>query len=177
MIKKIGIILLIMTLTLPAHAQSLVYRKLSIDSLDPFTEAQLEAQLTAVSNLIVSTEIDTFSKLDALVADKTLVNQSDGAVWTGTHDFGGAVLEVPNSATLPGTCAVGDIYMYTAGASGQQIYACESANNWVLQGDGGGSGAGSCWELDASSDLMPVASACTDTLWEQDANGDLMPKT
>jgi len=40
--------------------------------------------------------IDTFSELDSIVADKALVNKADGAVWLGTHDFGGATLEIDN---------------------------------------------------------------------------------
>lgn len=47
------------------------------------------------------------------------------------------ILNIPNSATLPLTCTVGDSYMYTTGPSGQQYYLCESPNNWVLQGGGG----------------------------------------
>jgi hypothetical protein len=61
--------------------------------------------------------------------------------WTGSHDFGGATLEIPNSASLPGTCTVGMVYMDTDATSGQRIYACEATNSWVLQG-GGGSGSG-----------------------------------
>lgn len=45
-----------------------------ITETELITEAQLETQLTDTSNVIVSTEIDTFSELDAIVADKTLVN-------------------------------------------------------------------------------------------------------
>lgn len=44
----------------------------------------------------------------------------------------------PHSDTLPATCSVGDIYQDTDATSGSQWYACESANNWVLQGGGGG---------------------------------------
>ncbi len=51
-----------------------------------------------------------------------------------------ASLSIPNSATLPGTCSVGEIYMDTDATSGQRIYACESSNTWVLQGGGGGGG-------------------------------------
>lgn len=60
--------------------------------------------------------------------------------WTGNHDIITTTLEIPNSTTLPATCAVGQVYMDTDATSGQRIHACESANTWVLQGDGGGSG-------------------------------------
>jgi hypothetical protein len=44
---------------------------------------------------------------------------------------------IANSTSLPGTCAVGDIYMDTNATSGQRLYLCESTNTWALQGDGG----------------------------------------
>lgn len=55
-------------------------------------------------------------------------------------DLGGKTLEIPNSTSLPGTCNVGEIYMDTDATSGQRLYACQSANTWALQGDGGGGG-------------------------------------
>lgn len=57
-------------------------------------------------------------------------------------DLGAGILEIPNSTSLPGTCSVGQIYADTDATSGQRIYLCESANTWVLQGDGGGGGGG-----------------------------------
>lgn len=63
------------------------------------TEAEFETAMDA-TNFIVSTEIDTFSELDAIVADKDLVNKADGAVWLGVHDFGGATsMEIPQNKT------------------------------------------------------------------------------
>ncbi len=48
---------------------------------------------------LASTAIDTFAELDAIVADKALVNKADGAVWLGVHDFGGATsVEIPHTA-------------------------------------------------------------------------------
>jgi hypothetical protein len=49
-------------------------------------------------------------------------------------------VRIPNSTTLPATCATGDMYMDTDTTSGQRFFLCESANTWVRQGDGGGSG-------------------------------------
>lgn len=51
-----------------------------------------------------------------------------------------SALRVPNSTTLPGTCTVGDAYMDTDATSGLRFYLCESADNWVPQGSGGGGG-------------------------------------
>lgn len=42
--------------------------------------------------------IDTFAELDAIVADKTLVNTDDGGTWSGNQDFGGADLEIPQAS-------------------------------------------------------------------------------
>ena len=50
------------------------------------------------SKVIDDDQIDTFAELDAIVVDKDLVNKADGADWLGTHDYGGAFLELPNSA-------------------------------------------------------------------------------
>jgi hypothetical protein len=47
-------------------------------------------------------------------------------------------LRVPNSDTLPGSCAVGEVFLDTNATSGQRWYACESGV-FVLQG---GTGAG-----------------------------------
>jgi hypothetical protein len=59
---------------------------------------------------LASTAIDTFAELDAIVADKVLVNTTDGATWTGVHDFGGATsLEVPNTAGDVTVDAAGEV--------------------------------------------------------------------
>ena len=101
------------------------------------TEAEMETQLTDVTNIIVSTEIDTFSEIDTLVADKSLVNIEDNFAITGDYDLGGGTFQIPNSNTLPGTCETGDAYMDTDATTGQRHYLCESADTWVLQGAAG----------------------------------------
>lgn len=70
----------------------------------------------------------------------TYVND-DGDTYTGFHDFGGATRQIPNGATPPASCAVGDEWMDTDATSGQRHLLCESANTWVVQGDGGGGGS------------------------------------
>lgn len=74
--------------------------------------------------------------------------ESMNFVSTGGWDHGGGTLEVPNSTSLPGTCTVGQVYMDTDATTGQRIYACESANTWALQGDGGGAGGGAPTTVD-----------------------------
>lgn len=58
-------------------------------------------------------------------------------------DLSSKTLRLPSSTSLPGTCGVGDSYMDTNATTGQRFYLCESANTWVLQGDGGGGGSSS----------------------------------
>jgi len=76
------------------------------------------------------------------------VTNGDGVAGNPTLDLSATVnlaskiLRLPSSTSLPGTCSVGDIYMDTDATSGRRIYACESANTWALQGDGGSAGIG-----------------------------------
>lgn len=50
---------------------------------------------------------------------------------------------MPHGTSLPATCNTGDFYQKTNATTGQQIYSCESANSWVLQGGGSSSGGSS----------------------------------
>lgn len=58
-----------------------------------------------------------------------------------TLDLSGKAVIIPSSASLPGTCSTGQLYADTDATSGQRLYLCQSANTWVLQGDGGGGGS------------------------------------
>jgi len=63
------------------------------------SEAEIGRLDGLTSAIIDDDKIDTFSELDTIVTDKALVNKADGAVWTGTHDFGGATaVEIENTA-------------------------------------------------------------------------------
>lgn len=57
----------------------------------------------------------------------------------------GTPVRIRSGNTLPSSCVSGppktDIFIDTNATSGQRIYVCESGS-WVLQGDGGGGGAG-----------------------------------
>ena len=52
----------------------------------------------------------------------------------------GKTVRIPNSTTLPATCAVGDEYMDTDATSGARFYLCESTNTWIAQGTSTGIG-------------------------------------
>jgi len=74
-----------------------IYGMASGATIDIDTIAEVETAIGG-TNIIINTEIDTFSELDTLVADKALVNKADGAVWLGNHDYGGADLELPQAS-------------------------------------------------------------------------------
>lgn len=89
------------------------------------------------------TEWDTAAEINSATTDDDFVTLTGAATLssgtktlTAKLDAGGGTIEVPNSTTLPATCAVGDLYMDTDATSGQRLYLCESANTWVVQGDG-----------------------------------------
>jgi len=107
-----------------------------------------QADWNTFNGKLASADINTFSELDAIVADKALVNKADGAVWLGEHDFGGAGIEVENNTSVPGSCTVGQIFMDTDATSGQQLYGCESGS-FVQQG---GSGSGDVTAVAAITD-------------------------
>jgi hypothetical protein len=44
-----------------------------------------------------------------------------------------------NSASLPATCTVGDVYFRTGVTAGENVYGCTSTNTWTLQSGGGSS--------------------------------------
>lgn len=110
------------------------------------------ATATSLNGLTVTTSTGTLTVPNGVTmtgpassgTTATLGNAETFATGTKTvtakFDFGGGTLEIPNSNTLPGTCAVGDSYMDTDATSGARFYLCESANTWAVQG-GGGSGS------------------------------------
>lgn len=77
----------------------------------------------------------------ALPADgyaATYINAS-GDTYSGIHDLGGAISELPNATARTATdCDVageaGRVTIDTDAASGQQLYTCEGATGWVRQG-------------------------------------------
>jgi len=49
-----------------------------------------------------------------------------------TINLGGKTsLEIPNSATLPATCATGEVYIDSDATSGVRFYYCEATDTWV----------------------------------------------
>lgn len=97
--------------------------------------ARLTASTAAARTLTGTTDEITITNGDGVSGNPTFALSS-------TVNLGSKILRIPNSTTLPATCAVGNIYMDTDATSGQRLYLCQSTNTWALQGDGG-SGGGS----------------------------------
>ncbi len=130
------------TPTVPATAIPLADVAISSGQWSTITDVRA---LSSSKPLVAGTGIIISESLgEATIGiDTAEVARTSGTnVLTGTYDIGGGVLEVPNGTSLPGTCSVGQVFMDTDATSGQRIYACESANTWVLQGGGGGSAVG-----------------------------------
>lgn len=123
-----------------------------------------ESSSSFTLRILDSASVDTEAELEALLTDMTdLLDGAGNETITGSWDFGGGSIEIANSTTLPGTCNVGQIYFDSDAVSGQGIYACESANNWVLQGDGGAGGGAIILDLgdDAANESSAIAEIAT----------------
>lgn len=122
------------------------------DTDSVWSEPSADKLLFNGANLLYESELDTFAEIQSQIADKTLVNTADGATWTGTHDFGGATLEVPNTVvgSLP-AATLGRLAIVTDGASdsdcttggGSTVVSCmANGSTWEPTGDSGTGGGG-----------------------------------
>jgi hypothetical protein len=74
----------------------------------------LEADVSAYSGLVAiasgsTSEVDSKAELEAQIADVSDFAEADGDVYTGTHDFGGAVIEVDNQADCSSVTGEGQV--------------------------------------------------------------------
>ena len=109
----------------------------------PATSATLtvaDGKTLTASKTITLTSAGDSSIITLPNTTDTVIGLLSSPTLTGTWNFGGGTVEVPNSDTLPGTCVVGQFYMDTNATTGQRFYACETTDSWVLQGDGGSGG-------------------------------------
>lgn len=77
--------------------------------------------------------------LSIIVLVSALIFTSSSVSIAGPYEGVGAdpasrTFAIPNSATLPATCSVGQSYMDTDATSGNRFYLCESTNTWAFQG-------------------------------------------
>jgi len=92
---------------------------LTVGELDTTALTASEILITDASKDIISAAVATYPSLAELAyvkglssAVQTQINAKGaiaGQVWTGTHDFGGAVLEIPNGATVTDPASVGQV--------------------------------------------------------------------
>jgi hypothetical protein len=82
-------------------------------------------------------------------------------------------LRVPNSDTLPGSCAAGEVFLDTNATTGQRWYACESGS-FVQQG-GAGAGAGDINAIGdcASGDCFTVTGSGTSQVFRNATSGTI----
>lgn len=93
----------------------------------------LEADVSAFTGLLAisggaTSEVDAKTELEAQIADVADFAEADGDVYSGTHDFGGATLELPNG-TNPTVSAVGEIALDTTDA---QLVVQQSGSQVVI---------------------------------------------
>lgn len=62
---------------------------------------------------------------------------------------------VPHGSVLPATCSQGDFFQKTNATTGQQLYSCESTNNWLQEG-GGTAGTGSPFQITGQSNILSL---------------------
>ncbi len=128
-------------------------------------------------------KIANFASTSASTATRTLVqitNDDSGAVGAtalkiqqdanaraidvtnGLVHLGSAGLLLPSSTSLPAACSVGQIYMDTDATTGQRLYACETANNWVLEGGSGASTLQAAYGGDVDGSDVTIALTTAD---------------
>lgn len=144
--------------------------------LVPGTNVQaFDATLSAfaaynTNGILTQTAADTFTGRTLTgTANAIDITNGNGVSGNPTFNLSSIVdltsntLRLPNSNTLPGTCTTGDFYMDTDATTGQRLYACESANTWVLQGDGGSGGGLTASDIDTSAKLAAILTDETGT--------------
>jgi len=127
-------------------------------SADIDTEAELEIALNDLDLVAVSTDDISSANLITILSDET---GSGLAVFATdpTIDIGGGSLEIPNSATLPGTCDIGEVYIDTdVTDNDKRFFVCTAANVWTNQIGALGT---ECTELDAAGALCNTTAGCT----------------
>lgn len=183
--KKLGILIVILTVLTIAYAGEVKWTAKS--ELTGINDADILLVVDDVAGTPISKKItvlnffdtiDTFAKLDTIVADKSLVNLADGAVWLGVHDFGGATSTELFNDAAPTTNATGEIaldititdhqplWQYYDGGENMTLIAIDTAqlpaqdneiikydagtNKFVLEADA--SGGSTAWDDIADPD-------------------------
>jgi len=83
--------------------------------------------------------VDTTDPTNTIIDATAFVMRTSGAnVLTGSIDATGAAITAPikTGTSLPGTCAVGDLYYKSDATAGSNLQGCTSTNVWTAQGGG-----------------------------------------
>ena len=83
---------------------------------------------------------------------------------SGSETFTGS-LGAPDSASLPGTCTVGQVYFLTGVTAGSNWYGCTATNTWTQLGGSGGGTINWARSYQTASQTIPV-SASTDLTFD-----------
>lgn len=136
-----------------------LYGMASGATADIDTEAELETALGSI-NVIVSTEIDGFSEVQALVADKTLINEEDAATidqdWTFTT---GLILGATGDITQ--TSAAVDWDLVDDNAAAISFDAAGQAGIFVIDTQDGAEGITTAGYFTATGNVTGAAGAFT----------------
>lgn len=112
-----------------------------IDSLDGAN--LINVRIQGASGLTDSDIPDTITVSGDQTLDSLTVSD-----WIDVRD---AKLMVPFSANPSSSCTPGELTIDSDATSGQRLFLCESADTWVLQGDGNTGGAGDSQTIDVFS--------------------------
>jgi hypothetical protein len=74
-------------------------------------------------------------------ADFQLVDDTGNTIFQSTYSGNTAGFKIRYATTLPTYCEVGQLFMDSDATTGRRIYACESTDTRVLQGDGNSGGS------------------------------------
>ncbi len=100
---------------------------------DSYTMADLEGDISDTSNILTATEVNTFAKLDTVVADKALLNEVDAPSVPITL-FSSVVGSLPAAGTVGRIAVVTDATGATDCATGGNVVintCIDDGTNWV----------------------------------------------
>ena len=133
-------------------------------------EQYFDTDATAGQNLYGCTAANTWTLLgDGGGGGGGDVTAAGNNTYTGTNDFSGAELELPNSTTLPATCNVGETYFDSDATAGENLYGCTAANTWSVLG---GNTANKVTKTIAASEPTCNTGAQGDFWWDSDGDDE-----